>query len=246
MTRPTAQTLREARIDLAAALRCAERQGLSEGICNHFSFVVPGCDDRFLVNPHGRHWREVTASSLLLVGSDGALLEGDAPPEPTAFYIHWRLHRAVPQARCVLHTHMPWTTAIALLEEPELLPIGQTSLMFYERIGYDPDYNGLALDAAEGDRMAARLGNKDVLLLANHGVIVTGRTVHEAYNRLYYLERAAMHQVMAMSTGRPLKLIAPEVCRKTAQQMAEDDGQPRLHFEALKRLLDRESPDYRT
>src|SRR5688572_8605760 len=142
MTVVSPATVREARIDLAAALRSAERQGFSEGICNHFSFVVPGCHDRFLINPQGRHWREITASSLLLVGSDGALIEGAAPPEPTAYYIHWRLHRAAPQARCVLHTHMPWTTALTLLEEPDLLPLGQTSLMFYERVGYDPDYNG--------------------------------------------------------------------------------------------------------
>ncbi len=237
--------VRNARTDLAAALRWAERHGFHEGICNHFSFMVPGRGDRFLINPQGRNWREITASSLLLLDEHGKLVEGAAPPEPTALFIHWRLHRAAPQARCVLHTHMPYATALTLLEEPELLPIGQTALMFYDQIAYEPEYNGLALDEAEGDRICVELGNKQVLFLANHGVIVTGRTVHEAYNRLYYLERAAMHQVMAMSTGRKLKRISPEVCRLTAQQMAEDDGQPRLHFEALKRILDKEAPDYR-
>jgi ribulose-5-phosphate 4-epimerase/fuculose-1-phosphate aldolase len=246
MTDPSA-ALRQARIDLAAALRWAERQGFSEGICNHFSYLVPGTSDRFLINPQGRHWREVTASSLLLVGADGRLIEGDAPPEPTAYYIHWRLHRAAPQARCVLHTHMPYATALTMLDEPELLPALQTALMFHDQIAYDPDYNGLALDEAEGDRMAAKLGNRSVLFLANHGVIVTGPTVHEAYDRLYYLERACMTQVLAASTGKRLKLIAPEIARKTAQQMngAQVAAQTMAHFEALKRILDKEAPEYR-
>jgi ribulose-5-phosphate 4-epimerase/fuculose-1-phosphate aldolase len=238
-------TLRQARIDLAAALRIAERQGLSEGICNHFSFVPPGFDDRFLVNPQGLHWREITASSLLLVGRDGGLIEGAAAPEATAFYIHWRLHARLPQARAVLHTHMPYATALCLLEDPELKAAGQTSLMFHDQIAYDHDYGGLALDETEGDRMAARLGNKSVLFLANHGVIVAGATVHEAYDRLYYLERACMHQVMALSTGGRLRSIDPEVCRKTAGQMRNGGLQSHAHFEALKRLLDREAPAYR-
>jgi ribulose-5-phosphate 4-epimerase/fuculose-1-phosphate aldolase len=237
--------IRQARIDLAAALRTAERHGFSEGICNHFSFVPPGFDDRFLINPQGWHWREITASSLLLVGKDGKLIEGPSPPEPTAYYIHWRLHALAPQARCVLHTHMPWATALCLLAEPELLPIGQTAIMFHDQIAYDPEYNGLALDEAEGDRMARKLGNRSVLFLANHGVVVTGRTVHEAYDRLYYLERACMHQVMALSTGRALKRVPEAIVRRTAAQMAEGALQTEAHFEALKRLLDREAPDYR-
>src|SRR5574338_1436453 len=237
-----AATLRQARIDLAAALRWAERHGMNEAICNHFSFMVPGAADRFLINPQGRHWREITASSLLLVGADGGLIEGDAPPEPTAYYIHWRLHRAAPQARCVLHTHMPHATALTMLEEPELLPALQTSLLFHDQIAYDPDYNGLAFDDAEGDRIAAKIGNRCVVFLANHGVIVTGSTVHEAYDRLYYLERACMTQVLAMSTGRKLRLIRPEVARKTAEQMNGNAvaTHTRAHFEALKRILDKE------
>lgn len=247
MSDTSADTLRQARIDLAAALRWAERHGFSEAICNHFSFMVPGATDRFLINPQGRHWRETTASSLLLVGADGTLIEGDSPPEPTALFIHWRLHRAAPQARCVLHTHMPYATALTMLEEPELLPALQTSLLFHEQIAYDPDYNGLAFDESEGDRIASKLGNRSVLFLANHGVIVTGQTVHEAYDKLYYLERACMTQVLALSTGKRLKLVRPEVVRKTAEQLGGNvvATQTRAHFEALKRILDREAPDYR-
>jgi len=234
----------QARIDLAAALRLADRQGFGEGVCNHFSFMVPGRDDRFLINPHRWHWSEVTASSILLLDNDGNLLEGDQPPEQTAFFIHWRLHRSLPQARCILHTHMPWATALCQLEDPTLLPLSQTSLMFYDQIAYDADYNGLAFDEAEGDRMARAMGNKNTLFLANHGVIVAATTVAEAYSRLYYLERACMHQVMAMSTGKPLRLVDEAVARKTAQQIAEDSEMAESHFAALKRVLEREAPDY--
>ncbi len=238
-------TLQDARIELAAALRWAERIGLSEGICNHFSLAVPGATDRFLINPQGLHWSEITASSLLLVGGDGTLIEGDAPPEPTAFFIHWRLHKHAPQAACVLHTHMPFATSLTSIEDGRLLPVNQNSLMFHDRVAYDDDYNGLALDQAEGDRMCAALGNCSVLFLANHGVIVTGASVAEAFNDLYYLERACMTQVLAMSTNRPLKLVDEAIARKTARQIAGDRTQPLAHFAALKRILDQQAPDYR-
>jgi ribulose-5-phosphate 4-epimerase/fuculose-1-phosphate aldolase len=239
------QAVRQARIDLAAALRWADRDGLSEGVCNHFSVVVPGRDDRFLLNPNRRHWSEVTASSLVMVDDDGRLIEGDAPPEATAFYIHWRLHNGAPQARCVLHTHMPYATALAMLEEPELLPLSQSSLMFHGQVAYDGTYNGLAIDASEGDRMAAALGNRSVLFLANHGVVVTGPTVAHAFCRLYYLERACMHQVMAMSTGRRLRLVPDAMAEMTRQQIAEDEAAMATGmFDAIRRLLDRDAPDY--
>lgn len=240
-----ASSHREARIDLAAALRSAARMGLHEGVCNHFSYVPPGAQDRFLINPHGWHWSEVTASSLLLVGQDGKLIEGAAPPEPTAYYIHWRLHARVPHARCVLHTHMPYATALTMLEEPELLMANQTALMFHDQIAYDRGYNGLALDESEGDRIAGAFGNRSIAFLGNHGIVVVGASVHDAYNKLYYLERACMMQVLAMSTGKKLALIPDAVVRKTAQQLADDQTQPHMHFEALKRLLDRDEPNYK-
>jgi ribulose-5-phosphate 4-epimerase/fuculose-1-phosphate aldolase len=241
-----AVTLHQARIDLAAALRWGDRHGFGEAIGNHFSFMVPGTDDRFLINPQRRHWREITASSLLLVGADGGLIEGDGPPEPTAYFIHWRVHRAAPQARCVLHCHAPYATALTMLEKPALLPASQNALMFHDQIAYDPDYNGLAFDTAEGDRIASLLGERRILLLANHGVIVTGATVHEAYDRLYYLERVCMMQAIAMAMNQPIKLIKPGVVRATAGQMeGADRERATAHFEALKRLLDEEAPGYR-
>lgn len=236
----------QAREDLAAALRMADRLGFGEGVCNHFSLMVPGTDDRFLLNPNRMHWSEVTASSLVLVDNDGELVEGEEPPEPTAFYIHWRMHVAAPQARCILHTHMPYATALTLLHEPHLLPVSQSALFFYNQVAYDLHYNGLAIDEREGDRLAAALGNRSILFLANHGVVVTGNSVAEAFNRLYYLERAAMHQVMAMSTGQKLREIPREIAEKTQQQIAEDEPDMAAnHFAGVKRILDREQPGWR-
>ena len=239
------ESIRQARRDLAAALRMADRLGFGEGVCNHFSCTVPGADGLFLINPRRLHWSEVTASSLLLVDDDGTLIEGDEPPEASAFYIHWRLHKAAPQAKCVLHTHMPYATALTMLEDPTLLPLSQTSLMFHNDVSYDSAYNGLAGYREEGDRIAAALGNRSTLFLANHGVIVTGGTVPLAWNRLYYLERAAMHQVMALSTGKPLRPVPGDIAEMTVQQLNEDlADMAENHFRSVHRILERECPEY--
>lgn len=240
--------IREARIDLAAALRLAARFDMQEGICNHFSYMVPARNDCFLVNPQGMHWSEITASDLLLVGQDGTLIEGSAPPEPTAYFIHWRMHHGLPHARAVLHTHMPYATAITSIAGGRLEPINQKAVgRFGERVAYDDDFNGFALDEAEGDRMMRALGNKSVLFLANHGVIVTGPDMSLAFDDLYYLERTAQNQWLAMSMGRPLRMIPEAIARKTAQQYQEmGNQQARPHFAALKRILDREEPEYRS
>jgi ribulose-5-phosphate 4-epimerase/fuculose-1-phosphate aldolase len=240
---PAADPVTTARRDLAAALRLAARYGLQEGICNHFSLAIPGMEDRFLINPLGLHWAEMRASDLSVVDRDGKVVEGPVV-EPTAFFIHSRIHRAHDHA-CVMHTHMPYATALTLLDDGRLEPVSQTSLKFHDRIAYDDDYNGLALDNEEGDRMAACMGDKPVIFLANHGVIVTGRTVAEAFDDLYYLERAAQAQVLAGSQGRPLRRVRQDVIELTAGQMMNERLQAaELHFAALKRILDREEPDY--
>lgn len=237
--------IRQARTDLTAALRWAVRMGLHEGICNHFSVAVSPSGDRFLVNPYGLHWSEIRASDLLLVNADGSVEDGRDPPEATAFFIHSRLHLALPHARCVLHTHMPYATALTSLADPRLEPINQNGLRFHDRIAYDDDYNGLALDEGEGDRIARALGNKSVMFMANHGVMVLGASIWEAFDDLYYLERAAENQVLALSTGRPLKRVPEKLAALTASQIAATGAeQARHHFQALKRILDGEEPDY--
>jgi ribulose-5-phosphate 4-epimerase/fuculose-1-phosphate aldolase len=243
--------MRELRVDLAAALRWADRLGLSEGIANHFSVAVPDQDgvprgDRFLVNPWGLHWSEITASSLALCDADGNVLEGDCEVERSAFCIHSRIHLAVPQAAAVLHTHMPYATALACLEGGRLEMAEQNALRFHDRIAYDDDYGGLAFGVDEGDRMAAKMGNRGVLFLANHGVIMTGNSIAMAFDDLYYLERAAMFQVLARSTGGRLKVLPDAVVSRTYDQMVDcREDYAERHFAALKRILDREAPEYR-
>ena len=145
-----------------------------------------------------------------------------------------------------MHTHMPYATALTLRRDGRLAMCEQNALMFYGRLAYDDDYGGLALDGSEGDRIAASLGNASALMLASHGVIVTGRNVAEAFADLYYLERAAQTQILAAAGGHELRAIAEEVQRQTAQQhMQEYAGLSQRLFSAYRRLLDKEEPDYR-
>jgi ribulose-5-phosphate 4-epimerase/fuculose-1-phosphate aldolase len=225
--------LDEARAELACALRAADEFGLGEGVCNHFSLALP--DGRILINPQGVHWREMQPDDLVLLDAEGRQIDGRSPVEPTAFFIHGAIHRRVPQAACVLHTHMPYATALTMIEGGRLAMAHQNALRFHEAIAYDDDYNGLALDTAEGERIARRMGQASVLFLANHGVIVTGPSVAWAFDDLYFLERACMLQVLAMGTGKPLKPIAPHVAVRTARQMAGERQQSDLHLAALRR-----------
>ena len=239
----------QARIDLAACYRLAAHFGLNEGIDNHLTMLVPGYADRFLLAPFGLLWSEVRASDFMVIDFNGEMLSGKGPIEPTALYIHLPVHRLAPQACVVLHTHMPYATAMCMLENPRLEMAGQSALGFYNDISYEAEYNGLAYDHTEGERLARALGDKSVLMMRNHGVLAVGRTVPQAWERLYFLERAAQAQVLALSTGRALKRVPEAVVQSTLAQFqsgAAVGGRDRaeLHFEALKRMLDRTAPDY--
>lgn len=233
------------RLDLVCALRWAARYGLHEGVCNHFSVRLPGAADRFLINPQGLHWSETTAGDLLVVAADGRVLQGRHTVEPTAFFIHSRIHRALPQAACVMHTHMPYATSLTVAQDARLEWASQNALRFHGRVAYEDAYNGLALDDAEGARLAGKLREADVLFLANHGIIVRGPSVAQAFDDLYYLERACMLQVLVQSTGKHVRVVPEEVARHTARQMAAESQQASLHLEALKRILDREAPEWK-
>jgi ribulose-5-phosphate 4-epimerase/fuculose-1-phosphate aldolase len=233
------------RLDLACALRWAARYGLHEGVCNHFSVRLPGMQERFLINPQGLHWSEICASDLLVVDADGQVLDGRHTVEPTAFFIHSRIHLALPSAACVMHTHMPYATALAVGADARLEWASQNALRFHGRVAYEEAYNGLALDDSEGARLAGKLKDADVLFLANHGIIVRGAGVAQAFDDLYYLERACMVQVLALSMGRGLRRVPEEVAIHTARQMRAESQQARLHFDALKRILDREEQAWR-
>jgi ribulose-5-phosphate 4-epimerase/fuculose-1-phosphate aldolase len=235
---------RAMRVDLAAAFRLAVRLEMHEGVCNHLSVMLPG-GKGFLLNRYGLHWSEVSASNLLALDADGRLLHGEGEFEKTAFYIHSRIHLAHPGATCVLHTHMPYATALTLLEGGRLEMVEQNALRFHNDIAYDDVYNGLVVDNAEGDRLARALGSKRVMFLANHGVIVVGPTVAEAFDLMYYLERACRLQVLARSMGGKFRPVRQEVVEQTYKLILADAPKyAGAHFEALKRILDREEPAY--
>ena len=227
---------------LAAALRLAVKFDLHEAIDNHFSLAVD--NEQFFINPYGIHWSQLQARDLLLVDGDGRVLEGEGEVEATALHIHAAIHCRHPDARCVLHTHMPYATAIACTEGGRLLPVSQTAALFDGRIAYDDHYGGLGDNAAEGDRLAAAMADKPVLFMANHGIVATGADPAQAFNALYYVERAARLQVLAASTGRPLRLLPPEIVAKTAAAWAGMADHGQRHFAALVALLDAEAPDY--
>src|ERR1700736_5243064 len=194
------------RVDLPAAPPLAFNQGFSEGIFNHLTFVVPGRSDRYYQIPFGMHWSEVTASSFMEVGiDDGKVKRGEGDVERSCYCIHAPIHKALPQAKAVFHTHMPYASALTRLEDPLIKEIGQTEVGMMGEIAYDDLYTGPALDPEEGDRLAKVIGDKTVLFMANHGITTVGDTVADAYDRLYYIERAAHVQIYAMWTGQPLK-----------------------------------------
>jgi ribulose-5-phosphate 4-epimerase/fuculose-1-phosphate aldolase len=235
---------RVGRVELAAAFRLAVRFGLHEGIDNHFSLALSDDGREFLVNPYGRHFGELRASDLLRVTIAGEVLSGAGEVEASALYIHGRMHAARPDLRCILHTHMPYATALTSVAGARLEPINQNALRFVGHVAYDDDYGGLALDASEGDRLAGVLGDKRVLFMANHGVATTGGSVAAAFDDLYFLERACQNQVLAMSTGRRLKRVPPDEILRTQAEFERYQGHAEAHFAALRRLLEREEPDY--
>eukprot|EP01037_Dinobryon_pediforme_P015177 gene15177-15320_t len=236
----------QARVDLAACFRMAARCGLEEGICNHFSAVVPGYDDLFIVNPYGYAFRELTASSLLICDFHGNVVSGNGQPEATAFYIHARIHKNIPRAKVAFHTHMPYATALSMTEGEPLIFAGQTALKFYGRTVVDHNYNGLALDEREGDRIAGAVGNADIVFMKHHGVMVLAPNIAEAWDDLYYLERACQVQTLALSTGRAVLPVNPQIADAAYRQMREGDPESaRLHLESIKRALDLTEIGYR-
>lgn len=241
------QEIRQAKIDLTGALRMAALLGLHEGVCNHFSMAVPGEDgaETFLINPQGVYWGDIVPSDIVTVDVHGNKLDGHRDVEPTAFFIHGCIHKAKKKARCIMHTHMPYATALTLIEGG-LEWVSQNSLRYYGRVAYDTEYRGLALDDREGDRITSKLADADVMFMANHGVLLCGESVANVFDDLYYLERACTVQVLAQSTGKKLRLIPDDVASQTARQFEQERQQSSLHFEAMKLHLSKISPGWDT
>ncbi len=236
----------QARIDLAASLRLAVYDELEEGIDNHFTVTLPGYDDRYLVLPFGMHWSEARASDLILFNEAGETLEGDGIVELSAQCIHAPIHR-ITGRRAVFHTHQNWALALNMLEDNRLIPACQTSAFFDGRIAYDDHYYGTADTLEEGERLAALIGDKQIVFMRNHGVLVAVDTIAKAYHLLYMLERVCRAQIRAMSSGQKLLPISQRVID---QVQAPDEfdrhrgKRDELYFDAMKRVLDRDMPGY--
>ena len=237
----------QAKIHLAAAHRLAVLHELEEGIDNHFTVTVPGCDDQYLILPFGLHWSEARASDMIVFDEAGKTLEGEGVVELSAQCIHAPVHR-ICRERVVLHTHQPWALALNMLKDNRLVPANQTAAFFHGNIAYDDTYAGTADTLDEGERLAGVIGDKPILFMKSHGVLVMGDTVAQAYRRLYKLERVCRTQILAMGTGGPLEVLSDEIVAKV-QAPNQNDRHPRaerdrLFFEAMMRVLDRELPGY--
>jgi len=240
--------VQEAKIHLAAAHRLATLHDLEEGIDNHFTVTVPGRTGQYLILPFGFHWSEARASDMIVFDEAGRTVEGKGQVELSARCIHAPIHRLT-GAQVVMHTHQTWTVALNMLKDNRVLPANQTAAFFHGQIAYDDTYQGTADFVDEGERLARLMGSKTVVMLKNHGILVTGNTVGEAYKRLYKMERICRTQILALSTGKPLEILPDEIIAnvlKPAPDETHPDGErSRLFFEAMMRVVDRELPGYR-
>ena len=208
-----------ARHELAAAFRLAAREGWHEAVANHFSLAVSDDGMEFLINPAGLHFSRIRASDLVLVRADdpSSLAGLERAPDPTAWGIHGAFHRHAPQARACLHTHSTYATTLSCLADPTIAPIDQITARFYRRMGYDDAFGGMGFDD-EGERIASTLGSHRILLMGNHGVMAAAPNVAQAFDDLYYFEKACMLYIKAVSTGLPLKILSDNIAETTAQE----------------------------
>lgn len=229
------------RVELACALRWCAKYDLHEGVANHFSVATDDSGEAFLINPAGVHFSAVKASELICAGGQGVPAAELAGVDETAWCLHSYFHRHLPQARCLLHVHSPYATALASLKNWHLLPIDQNACRFFNRVAYDEQFGGMLLAQEEAERQMQAIGDKQVLVMRGHGVLVVGESVATAFDRLYYFERACRNQWLALSTQQPLFMIDDATAEKTAVQW---DNYPILHFAELKRLLFATEPDF--
>lgn len=236
------------RVDLAAAFRLAGYYRMTDQIYTHLTAKVPGTQAHFLINPYGVLFDEVTASCLVKVDIDGEVVFDPTGIgiNPAGFLIHSCIHRARPDLHAVLHTHTAAGIAVAA-QRRGLLNLSQHAMRFHRRIGYH-DYEGVALDFSEQDRLVRDLGPHNVMILRNHGLLATGRCIAEAFNQIYFLERACQAQVQALAGGRQLRYPPHAVCERVAVQEEEAlvDGLHLLAWESALRLIEDGEAVYRT
>jgi len=233
--------------DLAATFRWTARLNMHEGVANHFSACVPGSSTDFYVNKAGLHFSQIKASDIILVTKDNIEELKKKPDlvDPTAINIHGAIHQKVPHARCIFHVHSKYATALSALKDPIMKPIDQNTMIFFNRVSVFNEFGGLGFED-ESIKMANALGNKQHLLLANHGIITTGETIAEGFNYLYYFEKAAETYLTALSTNKELNIVSDEIAEKTAQETADYPiNLAQLHLDQIKKILDKEEPDYK-
>ena len=236
-----------ARVELAACYRLAAREGWTDLIWTHISAAVPGPEHHVLLNPFGLAFEEVTASNLIKLDLAGTIIDGDYEANQAGYLIHSAIHEARPDVKCVIHVHTEAGMAISMLEGG-LQPLSQHAMRFHDRIAYH-DYEGIVLDADEKARLVSDLGHRRAMVLSNHGFLTAGRSVGEAFVLMYYMERAARAQLLAMAaTASGARLIRPNcgVAEHTARQFGDDEPRAAMsEWPALLRILDRVDTSYK-
>lgn len=241
---PAEWTMRQ---DLAAAYRLVAHYGMDDSIYTHISARVPDTEGQFLINPFGMLFKDITASSLVKIDLEGRILDGSSyDVNPAGFTIHSAVHAARHDVDCVLHTHTVAGVGVSSLVGG-LQPCNQWSLQFYNRVVYH-DFEGIALDHEERDRLVADLGpTSKAMILRNHGLLTLGRTVSEAFILMLNLERACRVQMAIQASGQPVNPLSPEVCEKTARQYESGDstekaGEPDPNAREWRAMLQRIEP----
>ena len=234
------------RIDLAAAFRLTYLMDWHESVANHLSAAVSDDGKKFIMNRKWMHFSKVTASNLQLLDSeDASIMQTEEAPDPSAWAIHGNVHKKRADAKVILHVHSTYATALCTLKDPRILPLDNNTARFYKRIAYDLDFGGIATSEEEGERICNAMGDHRAMIMANHGVTVIGETVAEAFESLYYLEKACKTMVLAYSTGQALNVLPDDLAEATAASWDEFAGQGPAHFEQLKQDLDKTQPDYK-
>jgi len=235
----------DTRVTLAACYRLVSHYGWTDMIYTHISARVPGKEEHFLINPLGWMYDEVCASNLVKIDLDGKNVDGtNTRVNQAGFVIHSAVHSARPDVQCVIHTHTPAGMAVSMMK-CGLQPLSQHAQFFYGAVAYH-GYEGIALDTDERTRLVKDLGDKPVMILHNHGLLVTGETIPAAFSSLFTLERACAAQVLAMRTGQELVYPPEEVSKKTRAQAAGPATSLSLaEWPALLRLVDRIDPSYK-
>jgi ribulose-5-phosphate 4-epimerase/fuculose-1-phosphate aldolase len=233
----------EARKDVAAAHRLAVLHGINEGVWNHISLISPDDEDIMMISPGHTHWSQVRASNLALMNGEGELVGGEVPPIRAGWIIHHPVHRARPDARCVIHVHAPYITALSIRRDMLFEPrSSQQAARFHDDLVYYDVYDGVLASEDEGKRMAETLGSRRVLMLRNHGALIAADSVAKAYLDVYQLERACMYQLLATAGGGEMALIPEDIAAEMGELARR--GQNLEHFEGMKRWVEAEQPDY--